>query len=137
MNGSTVKNQGWVKRNLKRANASPSSDASGDDEVTEELPTRQPPASNKGSGFVPGLTGIVMLILVIMAAGMVVAQLVSGGDTQPGPGTITVTWHVVAAVAGIVCYRFSRRKGPGQLLALLAILVIAVLVLWFFWWSPG
>ncbi len=134
MSGSTVKNQGWVKRNLKRANAS-SADA--DDVLTEELPTRQPAESNKGSGFVPALTGIVMLILLIMAAGMVVAQLVSGGDKQPGPGTITVTWHVLGAVAGVVCYRFSRRKGPAQLLALLAILVIAVLLLWFFWWSPG
>jgi hypothetical protein len=131
MNGSTVRNQGWVKRNLKRANTS------SDDAVTEELPTRQPPESNKGSGIVPALTGIVMLVLLIMAAGMLVAQLVSGGDKQPGPGTITVTWHVLAAVAGLVCYRFSRRKGPGQLLALVAIVVVAVLVLWFFWWSPG
>lgn len=137
MNGSTVRNQGWVRRNLNGANPSSDGDPAADDAPTEVIADRPAPASNKGRGVVPAVTAVLMLALLIMAAGMVVAQLVGGGDRQPGPGGATVAWHVAGAVAGVVCYRYSRRRGAVRLLALLAIVVITALVLWFFWWSPG
>jgi hypothetical protein len=110
-------------------------------EMTDELmpsPT-EPVATPKrpGGGLVSGVAGVVVCVLVIMAVGMVVAQVVSGRDHQPGPGAAAVTWHVVGAVAGIVGYRLTRRSGPIRLAAMLGVLVVAVLLLWFFWWSPG
>lgn len=137
MNGSGVKNQGWVRRNLNRANPSSDDDTAADDAPTEVIADRPAPVSNKGRGAAPAVSAVLMLVLLVMAVGMVVAQLVSGGDRQPGPDGVVVAWHVLAAAAGVVCYRYSRRRGPVRLLALLASVVITALVLWFFWWSPG
>lgn len=137
MNGSSVRNQDWVRRNINRANPSSDDDIAADDSPTEVIADRPVPESNKGRGVVPAVSAVLMLVLLITAVGMVVAQLAGGGDRQPGPGGVTVAWHVLAAAAGVVCYRYSRRRGPVQLLALLAGVLITVLVLWFFWWSPG
>ena len=110
--------------------------------VTEKADERmasptEPIATRKRGGLVSGVAGVVVCALVIMAAGMIVAQLAGGHDHQPGPGAAVVTWHVVGALAGIVGYRLTRRAGVVRLLGLVAVVVIAVLLLWFFWWSPG
>lgn len=99
---------------------------------TEPIATPKRP----GGGLVSGVAGVVACVLVIMAAGMIVAQLAGGHDHQPGPGAAAVTWHVVGALAGIVGYRWTRRSGVIRLVGLLAVVVIAVLLLWLFWWSP-
>jgi hypothetical protein len=117
-----------------------------DDPPTDELPvgtraeaTDEPAAKPKppGGGLVPGVSGVVLCVLLIMAAGLVVAQFTSRHNGQAGPGPITVGVHIAGVVAGVVCYRFSRGRGLRRLLGLLAILVIAALLLWFYWWSPS
>jgi hypothetical protein len=104
-----------------------------DDPVTEPVAKLKPP----GGGFVPGVAGVVLCGLLIMAVGLVIAQITSGHHGQPGPAPITVGAHIAGLVAGFVCYRFSRGRGLRRLLGLLGILVIAGLLLWFYWWSPS
>lgn len=101
-------------------------------------PIAEPAAARRpGGGLVSGVAGVLVCVLLIMAVGMIVAQVLSGHDHQPGPGTLTIVWHVLAAAGGVVCYRLTRRAGAVRLVALGAIVAITVLLLWFFWWSPG
>jgi hypothetical protein len=94
-------------------------------------------ATPAGGGLVPGVVGVLLCVLLIMGVGMFVAQLMGGHDDQPGPGALTVGAHLAGVVAGVFCYRLSRRTGRGRLLGLLGIVVVTVLLLWFFWWSPS
>lgn len=115
----------WTQRN--RRIPQPTAD--------EQEPEPEPiPAA--GSGLVPGVAGVLLCVLLIMAVGVIVAQFVGAGRAQPGPGATVIAAHVAAAVAGLFCYRFSRRVGPQRLLGLAAIVLVTVLLLWFFWWSP-
>jgi hypothetical protein len=111
--------------------AEPAGDA---DTSADQPPARQRPP---GGGLVAGVSGVVLCVLLIMAVGLVVAQIVSRHGGQPGPGAITVGSHVAGLLVGVVCYRFGRGRGRRALLGLLGSLVIAVLLLWFFWWSPA
>lgn len=104
---------------------------------TYELPTAGSTGTRSGGGPIAALSGVVMLVLLIMGGGMVIAQLTSAQHHQPGPGALAVGAHVAGAVVGVVCYGYSRRKGSGRLIALLATLLTALLLLWFFWWSPS
>jgi hypothetical protein len=115
-----------------------------DDTPTDELPIGggqqdEPAARPKppGGGLLAGISGVVFCILLIMAVGLVFAQITSGHNGQPGPGAITVGAHIAGVLAGFFCYRLSRGRGLRGLLGLLAILVVAGLLLWFYWWSPS
>jgi hypothetical protein len=101
--------------------------------ATDALPVARP----AGGGLAPGVTGVVMVVLLIMGVGMLVAQFMGGHDDQPGPGALTVGAHLAGAVVGVFCYRATRRTGIAKPLGLLAILVVAALLLWFFWWAPS
>jgi hypothetical protein len=85
-----------------------------------------------------GIAGILAAVLVILAIGMIVAQIVSARSHQPGPGALAVGAHVAGAIAGICCYRLTTRHRPvlATVLSFLALPLITGLLLWFFWWSP-
>lgn len=108
---------------------------------TDELPVAATPAESpsvRGGGWAPSVAGVVLCVLWIMGVGMIVAQIVSAGEHDPGPGALTVGLHVGGAIAGVFCYRaVSRNRGLPRLLGLLAILAITIALLWFFWWSPA
>jgi ABC-type Co2+ transport system permease subunit len=119
-------------------------DPQSDDPATDEFPVglRAEPTDEStpkplGGGLVPGVSGVVLCVLLIMAVGLVVAQIASRDGGRPGPGPITIGVHIAGLAAGFVCYRFSRGRGPRRVLGLLAILVVAGLLLWFYWWSPS
>jgi hypothetical protein len=112
------------------------------DAPTDELPVAssaaESPASGSGGGAVPAVAGIVLCILWIMSIGLIVAQIVSAGRHDPGPGALAVGLHVAGALAGVACYRAtSRHRGLPRLLGLLVILAITTALLWYFWWSPA
>jgi hypothetical protein len=79
--------------------------------------------------------GVVTAALVIMALGMIVAQIYSAANAEPGPGPIAVGAHIVAAIGAVPLYRVARRRdGRARWLAGGALLVLMLLVLWFYWW---
>ena len=84
---------------------------------------------SKVSGFVAG--GVVVLALVVVAAAFV------GYDRSlPGPGTVSVTAHVIAGVVVIVAQVVAdRRKGALSFLGSLAVFGAAGLLLWTQWWG--
>lgn len=84
---------------------------------------------SKVSGYVAG--GVVVLALVVVAAAFV------GYDRSlPGPGSVSVTAHVVAAVTVVVAQVVAdRRKGVLSLLASIVVFGAAGLLLWTQWWG--
>lgn len=117
----------WTHRKLRPTQDLPEPD--------DETPPEQPRASR--GGLIRGVAGVFVCVLLIMAVGLVVAQLVSAHNHQPGPGGLSIGAHVLGAIAGVVGYRYTRRTGLARLFGLLAVLLITVLLLWFFWWSPN
>lgn len=107
-------------------------------ELRSEAPTEELPVAGgrRGAGLVAGVTGVVLCVLLFMAVSVVIAQLTSGGDQQPGPGALTVGAHVAGFVVGAACYGVARRRGPRRMFGLVGGVVVLVLLLWFFWWSP-
>lgn len=82
-----------------------------------------------------GLTGSLAAGLAVLALGVLVAQIVAWSAGGSGPGGLTVTGHVVAAVLVLVAQRIAdRRLGRPAALAAVAVLALTGAVLWFFWW---
>jgi hypothetical protein len=111
-----------------------------EEQVTEPVAAPERAAKRAavpGGGLVPGVAGVFVCVLLIMAVGLVVAKIVSGDHHQPGPAPLTIGAHVAGLVVGVACYRLARRQGLARLSGLVGILLVAGLLLWFFWWSPG
>jgi hypothetical protein len=87
-------------------------------------------------GILRAVSGVLAVGLVLLALGNIGVQFYANSEGLPGPGTLSVTAHVVAAVlavAGqIVADRYADWKAP---LASLAVLVVAGATLWTFWWA--
>jgi hypothetical protein len=82
------------------------------------------------------LTGLLAGGLVVLALVMVGTQVYSGVHGMPGPGTLTISAHVGAAVLAVVLQRFAdRRVGSMRRLCCVGIVVITGLLLWFFWYA--
>jgi hypothetical protein len=101
--------------------------------IAEPAAARRPPLVTSA---LTAIAGVLVCVLVILAVGMVGAQIVAGQHGQPGPGAGTLGVHLAAAVVGIAGYRLASRR-PGALppVVCAALLVIAGLVLWFYWWA--
>lgn len=123
----------WTHRSRRITQPLPEPDTEAPAKTVAVKGKTKPP----GGGLVPGIAGTALCVLLIMAIGLIIAQLVGHDGSKPGPGGVIVGAHVAAAVVGVVCYRFTRRPGLGRLIGFVAILVIVVLVLALFWWSPN
>lgn len=103
-----------------------------DDEETKALPD-SPPAVRGAA-----IAGVLAAVLVIMGAGLLVAQIVSGVNGQPGPGALAVGAHLAGAVLGVGGYRVAvRRRGRWRVAALCVLPLVTVLLVALFWLSPG
>jgi len=84
------------------------------------------------------VAGVLTAILVIMGVGLLVAQIVSGANGQPGPGAVTVGAHLAGAAVGIGCYRLTvRRRGWSRVAALSVLSLVTVVLLALFWFLPN
>jgi hypothetical protein len=87
-------------------------------------------------GILRAVSGVLAVGMVLLALGNIGVQFYANSRDLPGPGTLSVTAHVVAAlvvVAGqIVADRYADWKAP---LASLAVLVVTGATLWTFWWA--
>lgn len=87
-------------------------------------------------GILRAVSGVLAVGIVLLALGNIGVQFYANAQNLPGPGTLSVTAHVVAAllvIAGqIVSDRYADWKAP---VASLAVLVVTGATLWTFWWA--
>src|SRR5690349_5729096 len=87
-------------------------------------------------GILRAVSGVLAVGLVLLALGNIGVQFYANSRDLPGPDTLAVTAHVVAAmfaVAGqIVADRYADWRAP---VASLVVLAVAGATLWTFWWA--
>ncbi|MFI7002924.1 hypothetical protein [Nocardia sp. NPDC050175] len=75
--------------------------------------------------------GTVALMLVVIGTAVVAAR-----RDFPGPGSESVTWHVVSAVIAVAAQIYSdKRRGLAAFSGSVVVFVAAGLLLWTQWWS--
>ena len=83
-----------------------------------------------------GLSGAVTAGLVVLALVVAGAQYLGIQRDFPGPGAVSVTAHIVAALAALVVQHFAdHRCRVASVSASLLVFVIAGAVLWTQWWG--
>lgn len=82
------------------------------------------------------LSGSVTAGLVILTA-LVIAAAVIGGDRGfPGPGTATITWHVIACIAALLLQGLADHRSRAlSVLGSVGVLTVAGGLLWTQWWG--
>ena len=108
------------------------------DSLTDVTPTQaQPVAADRPrrSRFWAELSGALAIGLAVLAAVVLVFQILAWVGGLPGPGLLTVAGHLVAAGLAVVAQRFAdkNRGWPGAL-AVLAVVVVTTGALWLYWW---
>ncbi|HEV2778807.1 MAG TPA: hypothetical protein VGX25_05345 [Actinophytocola sp.] len=107
--------------------------------VSGSSPTEPLVAPERGrarSGFWRELSGALAVGLAVLAAAVLVFQIVSLARGMPGPGLATVLGHVAAAAVAVLAQRFAdRRRGRVGVAAVLGVLLITGATLWIFWWA--
>ncbi|GGN12680.1 hypothetical protein GCM10011609_61190 [Lentzea pudingi] len=87
-------------------------------------------------GFLRAVSGVLAVGMVLLALGNIGVQFYANSRDLPGPGTLSVVAHVVAALlvvsAQIVADRYADWKAP---VASLVVLVVSAATLWTFWWA--
>ncbi|MGW6444853.1 hypothetical protein [Lentzea sp. NPDC055074] len=87
-------------------------------------------------GFLRAVSGVLAVGMVLLALGNIGVQFYANSRDLPGPGTLSVVAHVVAALlvvgAQIVADRYADWKAP---VASLAVLLVSGATLWTFWWA--
>jgi hypothetical protein len=105
---------------------------------TEEIPAvgAGPRHRKPGRSVLPALTGILAGGLVVLALGMVAAQLYSAIHGQAGPGWPVVAAHLAGAVLAVLLQRRAdHSSGRPRRLAALGVAGVFVLVVGAFWWA--
>ncbi|MEU7140174.1 hypothetical protein ABZ942_12050 [Nocardia sp. NPDC046473] len=75
--------------------------------------------------------GTVALMLVVIGTAVAAAR-----RDFPGPGSESVTWHVVSAVIAVAAQIYSdKRRGLAAFSGSAVVFVAAGLLLWTQWWS--
>jgi hypothetical protein len=91
---------------------------------------------SRTSGILRAVSGVLAVGLVLLALGNIGVQFYANSRDLPGPGGLSVTAHVVAAVlviAGqVVADRYADWRAP---VASLAVLAVSGATLWTFWWA--
>jgi hypothetical protein len=81
-----------------------------------------------------GLSGVLAGGLVALAITVCVAQWLAGASGYPGPGSIVIAGHVLAALAAVILQVTAERfHGRIATLAAWSVVVLAAAVLWFGW----
>ncbi|MFD6158927.1 hypothetical protein ACFWF7_00190 [Nocardia sp. NPDC060256] len=85
---------------------------------------------------VRGLSGVVAAGTVALMLVVVGTALVAARRDFPGPGSESVTWHVVSAVIAVAAQIYSdKRRGLAAFSGSVVVFVAAGLLLWTQWWS--
>ncbi|WP_216214279.1 hypothetical protein [Amycolatopsis aidingensis] len=111
--------------------AVPPAEPGDQEEVTEPLAI---PDRSSGRWW-RGLTGSLAAGLVLLAVGVLGAQILGWASGSSGPGVLATGGHLLAAVLALLAQRVADRgSGRAAGLAALAVLLLVVAPLWLFWW---
>jgi hypothetical protein len=82
-----------------------------------------------------GLSGALAAALVLLALVVIGAGALAIWRQYPGPGTVELGGHGLAAVLAVLSQRFAdRHRGPRSALAALGVIALAGATLWLWWW---
>jgi hypothetical protein len=99
-------------------------------------PASRPRPSRARSGFWRELSGALTVGMAVLAAVVLVFQLLAWLRGMPGPGLLMVLGHVLAAVLVVLAQQFAdRRTGWVSALAVTGTALVAGATLWLFWWA--
>jgi hypothetical protein len=100
----------------------------------------EPPTEREGrrpaAGFWREVAGALAIGLVVLAAAVLVFQIVAMMTAIPGPGLGTVAGHMGAAAVAMLAQRVAdRRAGWLGVAAVVTVLIVTGGTLWIFWWA--
>ncbi|MFI9509274.1 hypothetical protein [Nocardia sp. NPDC052566] len=83
-----------------------------------------------------GLAGMVAAGLVVLTLVVIGTTIIAGRRGFPGPGAVSVTWHVAASTIAVAAQIYSdRHRGFAAFSGSLVVFLAAGLLLWTQWWS--
>jgi hypothetical protein len=92
--------------------------------------------TRRGYGFLRGVSGILAVGMVLLALANIAVQFYANARDLPGPGVLSVTAHIVAAVlvivGQIIADRFDDWRAP---VSVLGVFLVSAATLWLFWWA--
>lgn len=82
------------------------------------------------------LSGAITAGVVLLALVVIVTAYLGPRRGFPGPGAVSVSAHVAAAVVVVVAQRFAdHRRGPVALAGSVTVFFVTGLLLWTQWWG--
>ncbi|MEV4318593.1 hypothetical protein [Actinocrispum sp. NPDC049592] len=118
------------------AGAQPGADNSATVPFPEHKSASAAPEPPKRSGFWRELAGAMAAGVVILAAVVLVLEVISWSRGVPGLGVVVLVGHVVGAGLAVFAQRqVDRRTGRGALVAGLGVGAVVVGLLVLFWWT--
>ena len=86
--------------------------------------------------FLRGLSGAVAAGVVVLTLVVIGAAFVGNERSFPGPGGVSIAWHVAVSVVAVAGQRLAdRRSGAIAIAGSVIVLVAAGLLLWTQWWE--
>ena len=103
------------------------------------VPRRQParrPSRTRAGRVLQAVSGAVAAGVVVLAVGVSVAAYLGARNGFPGPGAVSVTAHLVGAVAVLAAQWFAdHRRGPAAAAGSITVFFVTLLLLWTQWWG--
>lgn len=83
-----------------------------------------------------GLSGAVTAGVVVLTLVVIGAAVVGNERSFPGPGPVSIGWHVVASIVTVTAqWHADRRRGVAAVAGSVAVFVATGLLLWTQWWD--
>lgn len=92
--------------------------------------------AHAGRGALRGIAGTLAVGLLVLAAVLIVVQLMASDLRVHGPGVGPIVAHLVAGLLALVgAVVADRGRGVVAGLAVLGVVVVTGVVLWLYWWA--
>ncbi len=86
--------------------------------------------------FLRGLSGAVTAGVIVLTLVVIGAAFVGNERSFPGPGGVSIAWHVAVSVVAVTGQRLAdHRNGAIAILGSAIVLVATGLLLWTQWWE--
>ncbi|MEV0339935.1 hypothetical protein AB0H49_12970 [Nocardia sp. NPDC050713] len=86
--------------------------------------------------YVRAISGVVAAGTVLLTLVVVGAALIGGQRGFPGPGTESVTWHLIASATVLAAQTFSdRHRGFLAFFGSAVVFLVTGVLLWTQWWG--